>query len=300
MNWSLIAKKFGEFNGHMSIKNIAVIGLCLIGLQNKSEAQIFTGAAAEALGGAGRAALSQLETHYLNPAGVAFVKPAMDVGAAYKTARAGMSNPESTTAFTITDNSSERAISGGFGYVNKRVSSPTTITTDQDFSLSFSTKIIPTLSVGVGAHRLVRQNTSGPSWAKYNVSAGILIVPIPIIGFSLVGYDMINDDDLDLVPTVALGSHLIIMDILRLRADVTRQEKLNPEKKGSLNLGMELNPGFGFLVRTGGWWDGLSNQTYWTGGLAWEGPNLSVAYGMRNNVNVNGDISHTMQAWIVF
>ncbi|MCC6276849.1 MAG: hypothetical protein IT289_02910 [Oligoflexia bacterium] len=295
--WPLIAKALRDSNKTMG-KGI-VFGLLVL-LSPVAWGQVFTGAATEALGGAGRAAVMPLESHYLNPAAVAFLKSSMYVGGAYQSLRGSIANPESTTAITIADSSSERIVSGGFGYVNKRQSSPAGIINDQDFSLSLSAKVIPTVGLGLSTRRLVRQNSNGPSWAKHNAGFGLLVVPIPVLGFSFTAHDMINDDALDMVPVLGLGTHVIIMDIVRFRADVSRQEKLNPEKKGTLNIGMEIDPGYGFQIRTGGWWDGLANQTYWTGGLAWIGPNLSLAYGVRNNVNVTGDTAHTFQAWLVF
>ena len=127
-----------------------------------------------------------------------------------------------------------------------------------------------------------------------------MVLPKPWLGFSLVFYDMVNDPDVQLIPITAIGAHVIIMDIMRIRADVTQPQKLNPTGGGTLNLGMELDGGSGFLFRFGGDWDTVNAVTYWTAGLSWEGPRLSVAYAFRNNVMVEGDTTQTFQGWLSF
>jgi hypothetical protein len=276
-----------------------LLGLLSVCKPQYSQAQSFFGAAPEALGEAGRGAVNGIDSHYLNPAAIAFTQD-YSVGATFQTARATLGNPENTTAFTVTDNSADKVLAGGFGYYYKRSSQPDRQIIDQDFSVSLAARFLQRVGFGVQGRRLFRMNNMAPGFTKHNITVGALVVPAPFIGFGLVGYDLLNDDDLDMVPSVGLGSHLIIMDIIRFRADVTRQEKRNPEKKGSLNLGMEINAGEGFQLRVGGIWDGLNNKTYWTTGLAWEGPKLSVAYALKNNASITDDTTHTFQAWLQF
>ena len=267
---------------------------------NPARGQTFLGAGPEALGQAGRAAVHPVDSHYLNPAALPFSKE-MSFGTAYQMAAPSLPNPQNTFAIVVTDNGPDKPVTGSFGYLYRRSSFTDKTIVDQDFSLDFATKIFPTVSLGVQGRRLFRQVSNGGSgFTKHNVSAGVLVLPAPFLGFSFVAYDMLNDDDLDMIPVMSIGSHIVIMDIVRLRADVTRQEKLNPEKKGTLNLGMEITGAEGFFLRTGGAWDTLHNRTFWTGGLAWEGPKLCLAYAYRDNVNLAGDTAHTLEAWLNF
>ncbi len=262
-------------------------------------AQTFLGAAPEALGLAGRAALNPLEAHYLNPAALSFLQ-SYYVGGTYKSDRGQLGNPENAYNLVIIDNSSERLFSASFGYLYDRKSAPDNTIVDQDFSISLAAKVLPTASIGLQGRRLVRAISNGPSFTKHNLTFGVLVVPASFLGLAFVAYDILDDADQDMIPTLSLGSHILILNILRLRADVTRQEKKNPDKKGSLNLGMEIDLSEGFLLRTGGAWDTLNHKTYWTGGLAWEGPKLSLAYAYRSEVETTGDIAHTVQAWLTF
>jgi hypothetical protein len=259
---------------------------------------VFT-AGPEALGDAGRAAINPIDSHFLNPAAMAFTK-GYNFGGVFQQGQLSADSPKNNYALVLSDNDTDKIASASFGYAYKRQSYPNNTIVDQDFSLDVAMRIVPTIAVGVQGHRLVRSSQLTSSFTKHNASVGALVVPTPIFGLSFTAYDILPDDDLDLIPVLSLGTHVIIMEILRLRADIWRQEKKNPDHQGNLGLGLEIVGAEGFLIRTGGLWDNLNKQTYWTAGLAWEGPRLSVAYGYKNNINVAGDVTHTFQAWISF
>ncbi len=235
----------------------------------------------------------------MNPATLVFANDYM-LGGAYQIVRPDGDNPIASSAIVVTDNSPGTAIGAGLGYVYKRNSFPDHVVTDQDYSIRGWFRFLPKLSVGFSGRRLVRQSTNAIGWAKHNVTAGALIQAAAFWNLAVVAYDMLNDDDLDMIPVIALGSEINVMGILKIRTDMTRQEKKNPEKKAGFNAGVEFDLGEGFGLRTGGIWDVLNAQTYWTLGLGWVGPKLSAGYAYKNNVNVAKDISHTLQVWVVF
>ncbi|MBK9293811.1 MAG: hypothetical protein IPM57_05090 [Oligoflexia bacterium] len=274
---------------------ILIIFLNLI----SAHAQIFTSAQSQATGEAGRASYDFVGSHFLNPATLV-ESTGYVLSSAYEMARIDSSNPTTKTVFAITDNAPTSMVAAGFGYVNFRQSFHDKIITDQDFSLSIGARVLPKLSLGWLGRRLVRQNTNGPAWAKHNMNLGALIMPAPFMRLALVGYDVLTDDDLDMIPVLAIGSQFDIMGVFKLKADILRQEKSNPEKKTNLNAGMEFILGEGFNLGSGGIWDTLNNKTYLTLGLGWFGPRLSAAYAYKTDVNAARDFSHNMQLWIVF
>jgi hypothetical protein len=262
-------------------------------------AQTLFTAGPEALGDAGRAAINPVDSHFLNPAAMAFTH-GYNFGGVFQEGQLTSDSPKNNFGLVVSDNSPDTFAAASLGYAYKRQSYPNNVIIDQDFSLDVAVRIFPTISLGVQGHQLVESNPLAKNFTKYNVSLGALIVPTPIFGFSFTAYDVLNDDDLNMIPILSLGGHVIVMDILRFRADIWRLEKKNPNHAGSLGLGMEIVGAEGFLIRTGGLWDTLTAQTYWTAGIAWEGPRLSVAYGFKDNVNVAGDVAHTFQGWITF
>jgi hypothetical protein len=261
--------------------------------------QIFLGASPEALGGAGRAANTALDAHFLNPAALALAR-GTNFGGAYQWGDPSLGTPSANTAYVITDNDQESIINGGVAYVTKSQSTPNNIQTDQDVSMDVAFHILPTLAVGVQGHRLFRQNTNAPGFTKYNLTAGALVTPTNWFGLAFVGYDLFNDPDIVLNPTFAVGLNFIILDIFRIRADASRPEELNPQHTGELNLGIEFSLGFDCYLRTGGEWNDVAKQTYYTAGFGFEGPKLNIAYAFRTNVNVNGDTYQTLETWLTF
>lgn len=252
----------------------------------------------EAAGETGRASFDPSGSHFLNPATLPFLNN-YSVAGSFQFVKPELDSPGANSGFVINDNSGDVMMAAALGYVYKRQSYTDRIILDQDFSVSFSGRILPRVAVGVLGHRLVRQNTNGPSWAKHNVTVGVLLIPATILNIGLVAYDILNDDDLDMIPTIALGSELNVMNIFKVRADVTRQEKRNPNKAVTFGSGIEFDLGEGFGLRTGGIWD-MYSQTFWTVGVNWQGPRLSAAYAYKNNINVAKDIVHNFSLWVNF
>ncbi len=200
----------------------------------------------------------------------------------------------------MTEVDPEKPLDGGLAYVYKRSSFPGYTIYDQDFSLSLGAKIIPTVGIGMQAHRLFRQNSSGPAYVKYNTTLGVLAVPKPWFGLAFVAYDIWGDSDEVLIPTLAVGMNFVIMDIFRIRGDAVRPELQNPSHNAIYSLGTEFSLGYDLFFRVGGKWDQIAYQTYFSAGLGFEGPNLNLGYAYRNNINVDGDAYHTLQAWLTF
>jgi hypothetical protein len=276
--------------------------LCFLSLFCKPEllcAQTFFGAGTEALGEAGRAADVALDAHYLNPAALAFTRDS-NGGMAYQMGDPTLSTPSSNTAFVITDNDPEKFVSGGVGFVNKRSSTPNNTIVDQDISIDVATKILPTIAVGLQTHRLFRMNNLQQGFTKYNVTGGIMVLPKPFLGFAIVAYDFMTDPDGDIIPVFALGAHIIIMDIMRIRMDATQPQAQNPNNGGTFNLGLELDGGSGFLFRGGGMWDTVNQKTLWSAGISWEGPRINAAYAYRSNAAIVGDNTQTFEVWLSF
>lgn len=278
---------------------IMVWALGLICNAQSASAQTFFTAGPEAMGNAGRAANDAIAGHFLNPATIPFSQT-YTFGSVFKQAQTNLATPENDYSLVMVDNEPDKILSGGFAWVRKRKSFPTKTVIDEDWSLSLAGKAFDTISWGVQGHRLRRSDNSGPGWTKHNMSLGTLVLPKPWFGLAFTAYDILGDDDLDMIPTLAMGTHIIIEDLIRIRADVTKPQKKNPENNGTLNLGFETVSGSGFLLRLGGIWDQVAHQRYWTGGIAWEGPKLSAAYAYQANTDVDGDNSHTFQLWLVF
>jgi len=258
-------------------------------------AQTFFGAGAEALGRAGRAANIAIEDHFLNPAGLAFSQ-SINMGVAFQESDISLSTPTNSYNVIITNNNPEEFAAGGLAFVTNRFSYTDRIVNDQDISLDIAFHLAPTISFGVQEHRLWRTDNAGNSYTKYNTTVGFLALPRSWFGIALVAYDLFGDTDNVLNPAIALGTNLIIMDLVHFRMDLVRPTQQNPTGNGSLNVGAEFDLNYGFMLRAGALWDGIANTRFWTGGVGWDGPNLSLAYAYRSNIDSTNDVTETFQA----
>lgn len=288
------------------IKDIKVLRIAFIVLAvayvckaETASGQIFLGAGPEALGGAGRANNNGMDAHFLNPAGVAFSRGTA-FGGAFQEGDLTTGSPVNNYDLEVIDNDTSNIISGGIAYVTQRNSFPDHTLTTQDISISFAGHILPTIGLGVQGHRLFQQNSNGPSYVKYNTTIGVLAVPTPWFGLAFVGYDIFSDPEQVTIPTFAVGTNFVILDIFRIRADAARPELQNPSHAAIISGGIEFNLGYSILLRSGGEWNNITSQNYFCAGMGFEGPKLNVGYAYKTNVNVDGDAFHTFEAWLTF
>lgn len=261
--------------------------------------QVFFDAMSESMGRSGRAAIGAINSHFLNPAGLPFSK-GYTLGGVYKEERGGKENPANTYGVVIVDNGPDSPMTGGLSYIYNRKSQPDKTVTDQDFLLSFGGKIKQTISLGIQGHRLVRRDDHGPGFEKHNIGFGALFVPKAFLGFSFVAYDVLKDDDLDMIPVLGFGTNLVILDVVRVTADITKPQKKNPNDEGVLGMGVEFNGEYGLKFRAGGQWDQVAKERFVSLGFGFDGPKLSLGYAYRKNIDVAYDAGHTIQAWLVF
>ena len=262
--------------------------------------QTFYPPASAALGESGRASVVPIDALFLNPAALALSQSQYEFAGLYRADSAGTDRPTIQGGGAIVDNSPDVAASGGAYYMATRRASPSNTINDSEIGIGTGAHILERLSFGLLGKRVARSNLNGPAWVKYNVNAGFLLTPDPNFGVAFVAYNILNDDDLDLIPQLSMGINWNILGILRLTADVSRYEKMNPERKGNLGSGVEFDAGEGFFLRTGGIWDSYMGQRYWTAGLGWVGPKLSLDYAYRMNTEVVGDQAHTFDLRLIF
>lgn len=280
-------------------KTFIVIYLVILGKANIASSQSFYPGASESMGETGRASVESIDAHFLNPAALPFAHNQYEFGSFYRSEKPTQPDPTTQFGFVAVDNSPEGAFVGGAHFLQSRRAFPDHQITDKEIGISGATYVLPKMALGAMGRRVERQD-QGRSWTKHNMNVGALVVPAEWLGVGVVGYDILNDDDLDMVPQLGLGLHFNVMDVFKFKADVTRFEKKNPEKKAKLGLGLDLDAGEGFAIRTGGIWDSLINQRYWTGGIAWNGPKLCFDYAYKGNWDVAGDFAHTFDLRLVF
>lgn len=254
----------------------------------------------KSLGGAGRATTSGAEGPFLNPATLA-INQNFQVGLFYgatNTESSGSSrdlagifidnNPDSPVASSLSY--ARRSIEGPFGFMDQR----------EDFVLSFGKTLLERVSFGLNVRYFRTSPNFGASKVLWNIGTGFLWSPMEDLGLALVFENMLDEHTPDQRPAVALGSHYLFMDITRFRLDLEAPQKFNNSNRLNVMAGLEFPLPVGLALRTGHRWDEVQDARYWTAGLGWEAPKLSLDYAYEQNSAVSGIYTHLLSLRIFF
>jgi len=85
-------------------------------------------------------------------------------------------------------------------------------------------------------------------------------------------------------PTQTLGAFFKTEGFMRLRADLSRQERDNPDHKMDFIFSLEAKTSDFFIFRLAHSWEGLEGQNRLGAGLSFEGPRLKLDYGFQKSL----------------
>ncbi len=272
-----------------------------------AQAQFFTGPEASACGGSGRAGIDLGEAAFLNPAAVAFIQR-YNVSMMFGISDHPVNGNTNELAGSIVDGTSDAMINGGLTYVRRRTETPFGISdTQQDWQGSLAGFLHRKLAIGLAGHRLSNEMYTplgGREYVQWNGHFGALYVPVPSVGVGFVAYDFAPAEDLPVgvrvVPTLALGVNYIYEKFFRARLDFVRPDTDNPGRETNVMAGLETFLMDQFALRTGGYWRETHDQTYFTAGMAYAGPRLSIDYSFQKDVRVAGNSRHLIDLWLPF
>jgi hypothetical protein len=285
----------------------SIVFLTLLLLTPLSHAQFFTGPEASACGGSGRAGIDLGEAAFLNPAAVAFVQR-YNVSAMLGVSDHPVNGTGSELAASIVDGTSDAMINGALTFVRRRTETPLGISnTQQDWQGSIAGFLHRKLAIGLAAHRRSDEMYTpqgAREYAQWNGHFGALYVPIPSVGIGFVAYDLVPGEELPLavrvVPTMALGVNYIYEKFFRARMDFVRPDTENPGRKTNVMAGFETFLMDQFALRTGAYWRETHDQTYFTMGMGFSGPRLSIDYSFQKDIRIAGNSRHLIDLWLPF
>ena len=275
-----------------------------------ASAQVFTGPAASAAGGGGRAAVDPGETAFLNPASIAFLQK-YNVSLFYGAAKHPREGEQNFMAASLADGTQDNIVSGALSYVRKRTDLSTAVgivsDTQQDIQAALSGFALRKFAFGVAGHRLTDQilsATAGSEYSQLNAHVGVIFVPIEMIGIGFVAYDVLPTSEsvaanYRLVPTHALAFNFLPAPQFRARLDFVRPDTMNPDRRINVNVGIETTFKEMLVLRLGSFWRETADQTYLTGGFAFQGPKLSFDYSYQTDNRSPDNARHLVDLWIV-
>jgi hypothetical protein len=271
-------------------------------LATTAEAQFFVGPNAEAMGGAGRAAVDGGEASYLNPAAVAHAGRYFASGA-YGFGTNPKSGDFQNFAILLTDGSAENILPGSLSYVRRRTDLPGGLSmTEQDIQFTLAGFALKKVALGVSAHRLYSSLSTGAEHVQDNGHIGLLYTPVQWLGLAFVASNVIPADNSvelssRLSPSYALGGHFIFVKDFRLRLDLLRPDKFKNERT-DIMFGLESFFRDDFVFRLGGFWRETADQMYLTAGLGYHGPKLSFDYSIQRDIRNGEGIRHLFDLWL--
>ncbi len=270
------------------------------------------------MGGAGRAAIDPSEIAILNPASLAHLRHrGYFISGNYGFGEHPVDGQFTQYGVLVADGGVMLAsgepssfLPGAFSYMRKRVDvagEPTV--TLQDFQVTLAGFLMNKVALGISGHRLIDQRTVSLDFTQDNAHVGLLINPFESFGFAMTAYDIWPAKDsvpigTRVVPTFALGTHLVVQEMLRFRLDLVRPDVDTGLQKGSrrtnVMAGMESYFRPDFAIRLGGQWRETADQMYITAGLGFKGPRLSFDYAFQRDVRTAEAFSHLFDMWLPF
>jgi len=260
------------------------------------------GASTAGLGGAGTAAVENIDSLYLNPAALAS-NTKLNFGSGYIFGSLVPGVSRETYSITMSDGSPGVAIPGAFGYRYHRVGIGEQTYREQEFRGGFALRLHRIVSLGLGLSHISSQ---GDVWQfrQKNADVGLLVNVKRQWGLSLVAEGLVKPKDnlpeaLRRQTRWGLGSHVNVMRILDLRYDV--KSALHNEVNGDrfvhrVGLGFLLR-GF-FQLNFGASFDDILEQNWLTTGVVFTGPKLKVGYSIQNEDRMGLGMRHFVDLWL--
>jgi hypothetical protein len=266
-----------------------------------SVAHAQVGATTDALGGAGIAAVQPIESAYLNPASLAQLKRYYVDAQYYRQNSAGSDNLNQFS-LTITD-SSGGSIPGAVILRQRSYTTGGVEIREQLYHLGAAVPLTKTFSLGFSGYL---QHTNVPTTGAYNqtnldASAFWAVTERFSVGFisrGLLGSKKVAFAQSQLKPSSGLGFQYAVLDILRVRADVTYNYEDNAHHRFTHNVGTEFLLHNDFTLRAGYKADDYRGESYYSAGLGWYGPRLKLAYAYQNETRRDIGSRHTIDIWI--
>lgn len=268
-------------------------------------AQIFTGPASASLGGSGRAGLSGAESVFLNPALVPLIQMTEVIGY-YKDGQAGPGRHQNAWGVGAVDSNKEAFFPAALHYMRTRDTGIAPVAVNGEiYHLAIGKNVSDHLAVGLSGFRLKHSVAGDRSYTQWNGSLGFLVLLSEDMGFAYVLNNIAGPGSE--VPSglredmnQGVGIYGAVAEMARIRFDVTREERFNPDKKMTYMVGIESMVNDYMLFRMGFRRDELSDQRFYTAGLGFNGPRMKIDYGFEKNARGTEGAVHSVDMRVPF
>ena len=282
---------------------IVALVVATFGASSRAQAQFFTGPIAASMGGAGRAAADGNEAAFLNPASVVSLRKYYFSGL-YGVSSHPVNGDSSIYGISLADGTPENLFPGAVSYLHRFVQGQNGFTdVQQDTQIAVGAALLPRLSLGVAGHQTTDLLNTGDRFTQTNMNVGVLFMPLDYLGLGATVTDLFLTSGTvaqaqQLIPTYAIGAHLIIQDIFRMRLDIVRPDR--DTERNDVMAGIESYFSSSFAFRFGELWKETLDQNFLTAGLGYHGPNLSFDYAYQRDMRAGAGETHLIDLCVGF
>lgn len=267
-------------------------------------AEVFRGPQSSALGGSGVAGMPGAESGLLNPALIPLFNGS-GLDAYYRDGYVDRGQHRQAWGFGAIDNTREVWFPGTLHYLRTRDTGRSEIPADGELWHAAIGQRVDRFALGASVYRLAYDLKGDRTYEQWNYSIGAVYQITEEVG---VGYVLKNlagasssvpvglREDL----SQTLGFYASLYEIARVRFDVSRRERFNPDKRMAYMFGLENRTTQLFLLRLGYRYDDWANQRVWTAGLGFDGPRLKVDYAFEKRQERTSDALHSVDLRLVF
>lgn len=269
-----------------------------------AHAELFRGPMSSALGGAGSAGLPSAEGVFLNPALIPTFEGA-SLDAYYRDGYPTYGQHRQSWGVGAIDNTGDVWFPGALHYIRTRDTGRAAQPVEGDLWHAGIAERYENLSVGISVYRLIYDVKNDRRYTQWNGAIGALYMFDNELGVAYVLKNLAGPGSE--VPTAlredmqqTLGFFAGIAEAARVRVDIARKERFNPDHKMAYMLGLESKTSDLITLRFGYRYDDLAGQRVWTAGIGFDGPKLKLDYAVEKDQEGTPGALHSVDLRLVF
>ena len=254
-------------------------------------------------GGTGRAAVEATEAIYLNPASLALVQ-GFHTGFGYQTGFLSKDVSRNTYSVTLADATKDIMFPGSFGYRRHSINAQGRRFSENEFRAGLGYRLMPRLSLGLGANHLRATTSAGVEHNQTNVDLGVLIGLMPQWGLSFSGENLVDRSEVDIpealrrLSRVAIGTQYVHEKSITFRYEALMPLYLENTQLLAHRFGLGFDLKNRISLNTGYSVDDSLSQNWTSLGFAWKGPRLKLAYSYQVEDRSSLGSRHLVDLWV--
>lgn len=268
--------------------------LSLYFISSWSQAQTYSSASSDAVGGAGRAAVEAGDVNYLNPAALVHLKGRY-IYTTYS---------KDELSIGLSETSREVVLPASFSYLQRKLENTGSEEVQQsEFRLSVADFVTEKFSIGLTGN-IDTTKINAINYNQTNGSLGFFYTPFDRIGVAAVFYNVFGSNKnvpeaWQLRSQTGFGANWIYQNFLRVRLDVLSAAENNFGKSKYMG-GFETLLSEWLTARMGYQNDIMASQELLTGGIGFNGPVFALNYAHQGNLKGQDFDRHSIDLLISF